>query len=168
LAVCVILLIHESLRRGLTFVAKNTRDLANIDALSDWGHAIDFVRMQGLMLQQTQAEDFVIVTGVQYKVRQFIEKIARALGMPMRLEGAGVNDVGYWNEQAVIKIDSRHFRPFEVETLLATRLKSSKSSAGYPNHAGRDDCRNCWIRLADANKHALLKKNGYEVSASVE
>jgi hypothetical protein len=74
--------------------------MGNIDALRDWGHAKDYVRMQWLMLQQDQAEDFVIATGVQYSVRQFIEKTAAALGMQMRWEGTGVDEVGYWNDQA--------------------------------------------------------------------
>jgi len=77
--------------------------MGNIDALRDWCHAKDYVRMQWLMLQQDHAEDYVIATGVQYSVRQFIEKTAAALGMQMRWEGAGVNEVGYWlNPTAVI------------------------------------------------------------------
>ena len=112
-----ILFNHESPRRGETFVTRKiTRGLANIsqgleeclfmgniDALRDWGHAKDYVRMQWLMLQQDKPEDFVIATGVQYSVRQFIEKTAAALGMQIRWEGEGVNEVGYWtNPQPVI------------------------------------------------------------------
>jgi GDPmannose 4,6-dehydratase len=112
-----ILFNHESPRRGETFVTRKiTRGLANIsqgleeclfmgniDALRDWGHAKDYVRMQWLMLQQDKPEDFVIATGVQYSVRQFIEKTAAALGMQIRWEGDGVNEVGYWtNPQPVI------------------------------------------------------------------
>ena len=105
-----ILFNHESPRRGETFVTRKiTRGLANIsqgledclymgniDALRDWGHAKDYVRMQWMMLQQEQAEDFVIATGVQYSVRQFIEWTAEELGMPLRWEGEGVDEVGYW------------------------------------------------------------------------
>ena len=107
--------------------------MGNIDALRDWGHAKDYVRMQWLMLQQDKPEDFVIATGVQYSVRQFIEKTAAALGMQLRWEGEGVNEVGYWINrhceersdaaihapQPIIRIDPRYFRPTEVETLLA-------------------------------------------------
>ena len=112
-----ILFNHESPRRGETFVTRKiTRGLANIsqaletclymgniDALRDWGHAKDYVRVQWLMLQQDKPEDFVIATGVQYSVRQFIEKTATVLGMQLRWEGEGVNEVGYWtNPPAVI------------------------------------------------------------------
>jgi GDPmannose 4,6-dehydratase len=112
-----ILFNHESPRRGETFVTRKiTRGLANIsqgleeclfmgniDALRDWGHAKDYVRMQWLMLQQDTPEDFVIATGVQYSVRQFIEKTAAALGMQIRWEGEGVNEIGYWtNPQPVM------------------------------------------------------------------
>ena len=178
-----ILFNHESPRRGETFVTRKiTRGLANIsqglesclylgniDALRDWGHAKDYVRMQWLMLQQGHAEDFVIATGVQYNVRQFIEKTAAALGMQMRWEGAGVNEVGYWNDNAVIKIDPRYFRPTEVETLLGDPTKAKQKLGWVPEitldlmieeMAASD--------LAEAKKHALLKKHGYDVSVSVE
>jgi GDPmannose 4,6-dehydratase len=178
-----ILFNHESPRRGETFVTRKiTRGLANIsqglesclymgniDALRDWGHAKDYVRMQWLMLQQDHAEDFVIATGVQYSVRQFIEKTAAALGMQMRWEGTGVNEVGYWNDKAVIKIDPRYFRPTEVETLLGDPSKAKQKLDWVPEitldqmieeMAAAD--------LAEAKKHALLKKHGYDVSVSVE
>ncbi|MCX8520295.1 MAG: GDP-mannose 4,6-dehydratase, partial [Rhodoferax sp.] len=117
-----ILFNHESPRRGETFVTRKiTRGLANInqgleeclymgniDALRDWGHAKDYVRMQWLMLQQAQPEDFVIATGRQYSVRQFIEWTAQELGMDIRWQGQGVQEVGYWGERAVVKIDPRY------------------------------------------------------------
>jgi GDPmannose 4,6-dehydratase len=178
-----ILFNHESPRRGETFVTRKiTRGLANIsqglesclymgniDALRDWGHAKDYVRMQWLMLQQDHAEDFVIATGVQYTVRQFIEKTAFALGMQMRWEGTGVDEVGYWNDQPVIKIDPRYFRPTEVETLLGDPSKAKQKLGWVPEitlvqmieeMAASD--------LAEAKKHALLKKHGYDVTVSVE
>jgi GDPmannose 4,6-dehydratase len=178
-----ILFNHESPRRGETFVTRKiTRGLANIsqglesclymgnlDALRDWGHAKDYVRMQWLMLQQDHAEDFVIATGVQYSVRQFIEKTAAALGMQIRWDDTGVNEVGYWNDQAVIKIDPRYFRPTEVETLLGDPTKAKQKLSWVPEitldqmieeMAAAD--------LAEAKKHALLKKHGYDVSVSVE
>ena len=118
-----ILFNHESPRRGETFVTRKiTRGLANIslgledclymgniDALRDWGHAKDYVRMQWMMLQQDSAEDFVIATGVQYSVRQFIEWTAAALGMEIRWEGTGVDEVGYWTNRHPQE-PSRHFR----------------------------------------------------------
>jgi GDPmannose 4,6-dehydratase len=178
-----ILFNHESPRRGETFVTRKiTRGLANIshglesclymgniDALRDWGHAKDYVRMQWLMLQQDHAEDFVIATGVQYTVRQFIEKTATALGMQMRWEGEGENEVGYWNDQAVIKIDPRYFRPTEVETLLGDPSKA-KQKLGWVPEITLDQMieEMAAADLAEAKKHALLKKHGYDVSVSVE
>lgn len=178
-----ILFNHESPRRGETFVTRKiTRGLANIsqglesclymgniDALRDWGHAKDYVRMQWLMLQQDQAEDFVIATGVQYSVRQFIEKTAIALGMQLRWEGVGVNEVGYWNDQMVIKIDPRYFRPTEVETLLGDPTKA-KQKLGWVPEITLDQMieEMAASDLADAKKHALLKKHGYEVNVSFE
>ena len=117
-----ILFNHESPRRGETFVTRKiTRGLANIsqgleeclfmgniDALRDWGHAKDYVRMQWLMLQQDKPEDFVIATGVQYSVRQFIEKTAAALGMQIRWEGEGVNEVGYWTNPQLAMAGANH------------------------------------------------------------
>ena len=178
-----ILFNHESPRRGETFVTRKiTRGLANIsqglescvymgniDSLRDWGHTKDYVRMQWLMLQQDHAEDFVIATGVQYTVRQFIEKTAIALGKSMRWEGTGVNEVGYWNDQAVIKIDPRYFRPTEVETLLGDPSKA-KQKLGWVPEITLDQMieEMAASDLADAKKHALLKIHGYEVSVSVE
>jgi GDPmannose 4,6-dehydratase len=191
-----ILFNHESPRRGETFVTRKiTRGLANIhqgledclyvgniDALRDWGHAKDYVRMQWLMLQQEQAEDFVIATGVQYSVRQFIEKTAVALGMRLRWEGQGVNEVGYWvnppvllgggrseGERQIIKIDSRYFRPTEVETLLGDPTKA-KEKLGWVPEITLDQMVKEMVAcdLADSKKHALLKQHGYQIVVSVE
>ena len=178
-----ILFNHESPRRGETFVTRKiTRGLANIsqgledclfmgniDALRDWGHAKDYVRMQWMMLQQDHAEDFVIATGVQYTVRQFIEKAAAALGKPMRWEGEGVNEVGYWGDQAVVRIDPRYFRPTEVETLLGDPSKA-KAKLGWVPEITLDELVREMVAsdLADAKKHALLKKHGYLVNVSLE
>jgi GDPmannose 4,6-dehydratase len=178
-----ILFNHESPRRGETFVTRKiTRGLANIsqglesclymgniDALRDWGHAKDYVRMQWLMLQQTQAEDFVIATGVQYTVRQFIEKTAAALGMQLRWEGSSVNEVGYWNDQPIIRIDPRYFRPTEVETLLGDPTKA-KQKLGWVPEITLDQMieEMAAADLAEAKKHALLQRHGYDVSVSVE
>lgn len=178
-----ILFNHESPRRGETFVTRKiTRGLANIsqgvedclymgnmDALRDWGHAKDYVRMQWLMLQQEKPEDFVIATGVQYSVRQFVEKAAAALGMPLRWQGEGVNEVGYWNDKPIIRIDPRYFRPTEVETLLGDPRKA-KERLGWVPEITLDEMVAEMVAsdLADARKHALLKKHGHQVAVSVE
>ena len=190
-----ILFNHESPRRGETFVTRKiTRGLANIsqgledclymgnlDALRDWGHAKDYVRMQWLMLQQDTAEDFVIATGVQYSVRQFLEKTAASLGMQMRWEGNGVDEVGYWSptqslnprlkscENPVVRIDPRYFRPTEVETLLGDPSKA-KQKLGWVPEITLDQmiAEMTAVDLAEAKKHALLKNHGYKVSVSVE
>jgi len=178
-----ILFNHESPRRGETFVTRKiTRGLANIslgledclymgniDALRDWGHAKDYVRMQWLMLQQDQPEDFVIATGVQYSVRQFIEWTAAALGMQLRWEGTGVNEVGYWNDTPIVKIDPRYFRPTEVETLLGDPTKAKEKLGWVPEITAQEMCAEMVANdLAQAQQHALLKQHGYKISVSVE
>ena len=178
-----ILFNHESPRRSETFVTRKiTRGLANvsqgledclymgnIDALRDWGHAKDYVRMQWLMLQQDQAEDFVIATGKQYSVRRFIEWTAAELGMPLRWEGAGVEEVGYWGDKAVVRIDPRYFRPAEVETLLGDPTKAKQKLGWVPEITAQEMCREMVVNdLAKAKQHALLKANGYRVNVSLE
>jgi GDPmannose 4,6-dehydratase len=184
-----ILFNHESPRRGETFVTRKiTRGLANIsqglqdclymgniDALRDWGHAKDYVRMQWLMLQQDHPEDFVIATGVQHTVRQFIEWTANELGMPLRWEGAGVNEVAYaclpdaTQETAVVRIDARYFRPTEVETLLGDPSKAKQKLGWVPEITAQAMCQEMvQADLADAKKHALLKMHGYDVNVSAE
>jgi GDPmannose 4,6-dehydratase len=190
-----ILFNHESPRRGETFVTRKiTRGLANvsqgletclfmgnIDALRDWGHAKDYVRMQWMMLQQEQAEDFVIATGVQYSVRQFIEKTANALGMQLRWEGSGVNEVGYWTnpltpqgekgegDRCIIKIDSRYFRPTEVETLLGDPSKAKEKLGWVPEISLHELVQEMVaVDLAQAKQHALLVHHGYNVKVSIE
>ncbi len=190
-----ILFNHESPRRGETFVTRKiTRGLANIsqglesclymgniDALRDWGHAKDYVRMQWMMLQQDQPEDFVIATGVQYSVRQFINWTAEALGMQLRWEGEGVNEVGYWlnppsaiASQArqsipIVKFDPRYFRPTEVETLLGDPSKAKQKLGWVPEITVQEMCQEMVAHdLALAKQHALLKANGYNVNVSVE
>lgn len=199
-----ILFNHESPRRGETFVTRKiTRGLANInlgleeclymgniDALRDWGHAKDYVRMQWLMLQQDQPEDFVIATGVQYSVRQFIEWSAAELGMQLRWEGEGVNEKGYWlnppsslpfllgesagegcrkGERCIISIDPRYFRPAEVETLLGDPSKAKQKLHWMPEITVQEMCSEMVASdLAQAKQHALLKQHGYQVNVSVE
>ena len=191
-----ILFNHESPRRGETFVTRKiTRGLANIhqgledclymgniDALRDWGHAKDYVRMQWMMLQQDQPEDFVIATGVQYSVREFIEWSAAALGMTIRWEGTGVNEVGYWlnppltpgegrdeGARPIVKIDPRYFRPAEVETLLGDPTKAKTKLGWTPEITAQEMCKEMVVNdLAQAKQHALLKRHGYQVNVSVE
>ncbi len=199
-----ILFNHESPRRGETFVTRKiTRGLANIslgledclymgniDALRDWGHAKDYVRMQWMMLQQDVPEDFVIATGKQYSVRQFIEWTAAELGIQLRWEGEGVNEKGYWlnppaslslpvgesrsdgrktGERCVVSIDPRYFRPTEVETLLGDPSKAKQKLGWVPEITAQEMCAEMVAYdLVQARQHALLKANGYQVSVSVE
>ena len=178
-----ILFNHESPRRGETFVTRKiTRGLANIsqgledclymgniDALRDWGHAKDYVRMQWMMLQQDTPEDFVIATGKQYSVRQFIEWTAQELGMDLRWQGQGVDEVGYWNDKPIVKIDPRYFRPAEVETLLGDPSKAKEKLGWVPEITAQEMCKEMVVSdLAQAKQHALLKASGYAVSVSVE
>jgi GDPmannose 4,6-dehydratase len=178
-----ILFNHESPRRGETFVTRKiTRGLANInqgleeclymgniDALRDWGHAKDYVRMQWLMLQQDKPEDFVIATGVQYTVRQFIEWTAQELGMPIRWEGQGVDEVGYHGDKAIVRIDPRYFRPTEVETLLGDPSKAKQKLGWVPEITVQEMCKEMVAGdLAKAKQHALLKASGYNVNVSIE
>jgi GDPmannose 4,6-dehydratase len=174
-----ILFNHESPRRGETFVTRKiTRGMANInqgledclymgniDALRDWGHAKDYVRMQWMMLQQDQPEDFVIATGVQYSVRQFINWTAEALGMALRWKGEGVNEVAYWNEKPVVRIDPRYFRPTEVETLLGDPRKAKQKLGWVPEITAQEMCKEMVAHdLEQAKQHALLKRHGHQVT----
>ena len=190
-----ILFNHESPRRGETFVTRKiTRGLANIaqgleqclymgnlDALRDWGHAKDYVRMQWMMLQQDQPEDFVIATGVQYSVRQFITWSAEELGITLKFEGQGVNETatvaaisgtnapGLKVGDVVVKIDPRYFRPTEVETLLGDPSKAKAKLGWTPEIAVQQMCAEMVATdLDEAKKHALLKKHGYQLNVSVE
>ena len=190
-----ILFNHESPRRGETFVTRKiTRGLANIaqgldtclymgnlDALRDWGHAKDYVRMQWLMLQQDQPEDFVIATGVQYSVRQFIAWSAAELGVTLRFEGKGVDEVAIvaaieGNKapalkvgDIVVRVDPRYFRPTEVETLLGDPSKAKAKLGWVPEITVQEMCAEMVAAdLAEAQRNALLKSHGYEVNVSVE
>ncbi len=189
-----ILFNHESPRRGETFVTRKiTRGLANIsqgledclymgniDSLRDWGHAKDYVRMQWLMLQQETPEDFVIATGVQYSVRQFIDKAAAELGITLRWEGSGIDETGIVVAiksefpgvklgDVIVKIDPRYFRPTEVETLLGDPSKA-KQKLGWEPEITLDQMIKEMVStdLAQAKQHALLKQHGYSVNVSAE
>ncbi len=182
-----ILFNHESPRRGETFVTRKiTRGLANIsqgledclylgnlDALRDWGHAKDYVRMQWLMLQQEQPEDFVIATGIQYSVRQFIQFAAEALDMKLRWQGQGVNEVAYWvnngSEKPVIRVDPRYYRPTEVETLLGDATQAQQKLGWASEITLQQMCQEMVDEdLKVSRSKALLRTNGYQVSVSME
>ena len=190
-----ILFNHESPRRGETFVTRKiTRGLANIaqgledclymgnmDALRDWGHAKDYVRMQWMMLQQEQPEDFVIATGVQYSVRQFIQWSAQELGITLKFEGQDVSEVAIVEKivsdkcpalqvgQTIVRIDPRYFRPTEVETLLGDPSKAKQKLGWVPEITVQQMCHEMVASdLQEAQRNSLLKANGYPVSVSVE
>lgn len=190
-----ILFNHESPRRGETFVTRKiTRGLANIaqgleaclymgnmDALRDWGHAKDYVRMQWMMLQQDKPQDFVIATGVQVSVREFIRRAAARLGLTLAFEGQGVDEqarvVAIEGDHApalkvgdvVVKVDPRYFRPAEVETLLGDPTKA-KEVLGWEPEITLDEMIDEMVTadLSQARQHALLKQHGYAVSVGTE
>ncbi|MDD2366933.1 MAG: GDP-mannose 4,6-dehydratase [Desulfuromonadaceae bacterium] len=190
-----ILFNHESPRRGETFVTRKiTRGLANIsqgleeclymgniDSLRDWGHARDYVKMQWLMLQQEQPEDFVIATGIQYSVRQFIIWTAEELGITLQFRGDGVDETasvlsfdkernhGLKEGDVIVRIDPRYFRPSEVETLLGDPSKAKEKLGWTPEITAQEMCAEM-VRfdLEEAKRHALLKSHGFRVAVSTE
>jgi GDPmannose 4,6-dehydratase len=179
---------HESPLRGETFVTRKiTRAIArialglqdclylgNMSALRDWGHARDYVEMQWLMLQQSQAEDFVIATGVQYSVRQFVERSAAELGVTIRFEGEGAQEVGVvaavTGDKAklkvgdvIVKVDPRYYRPTEVETLLGDPSKA-KNKLGWTPRTTFDELVKEMIEAdyTSARKDSLIKLAGFQ------
>ena len=176
-----ILFNHESPIRGETFVTRKiTRALAriklglqnclflgNMGSKRDWGHAKDYVEMQWLMLQQDQPEDFVIATGVQYSVRDFVNAAAKELGMAIRWEGKDVGEKGYWKtadgEKLIVAVDPRHFRPTEVETLLGDPSKA-KAKLGWVPKTTFDELVAEMVRedLKSAERDELVKHHGYK------
>ncbi|MEA3544570.1 MAG: GDP-mannose 4,6-dehydratase, partial [Thermodesulfobacteriota bacterium] len=192
-----ILFNHESPRRGETFVTRKiTRAIANIsqgledclylgnmDALRDWGHARDYVEMQWLMLQQEQPDDFVIATGVQYSVRQFVEFAAAELGIGIRWEGSGVAEIGIVDsisekspvtdhqllDKMIVAVDPRYFRPTEVETLLGDPTKAKKKLGWVPKVTLRELVGEMVLAdLETAKKNCLLNGHGYKVAVVKE
>lgn len=190
-----ILFNHESPRRGETFVTRKiTRGLANIaqglepclymgniDALRDWGHAHDYVRMQWMMLQQDEPDDFVIATGQQYSVREFIRWSAEELGIELEFSGQGTDEIatisGIAGDKApalkvgdvIMRIDKRYFRPTEVETLLGDPSKAREKLGWEPEISAREMCAEMVAAdLKEAQRHAFLKANGFELPVSME
>ena len=177
-----ILFNHESPLRGETFVTRKiTRALSriklglqdclylgNIDARRDWGHAKDYVEMQWLMLQQEQPEDFVIATGEQYSVREFINIAARELDMVISWEGEGIDEVGTvkcgeYETKTIIKIDVRHFRPTEVETLLGDASKAREKLGWTPKISFAELVKEMvMFDLSEAEKDDLCVQQGFK------
>ena len=190
-----ILFNHESPRRGETFVTRKiTRGLANIaqgldqclymgnlDALRDWGHAKDYVRMQWMMLQQEAPEDFVIATGKQYSVRQFIRWSAEELGITLRFEGEGLGELAIVDAidgdkapalkpgDVVVRIDPRYFRPAEVETLLGDPANAKSKLGWEPEITVQEMCAEMVAADLDAaRQHAALRDMGHKVAQARE
>ena len=190
-----ILFNHESPRRGETFVTRKiTRALANIsqgleqclylgnmDALRDWGHAKDYVRMQWMMLQQEHAEDFVIATGKQISVREFIKLSSRELGIELEFSGDGLDEIAAVSAisgdnaaalnigDVIVKVDPRYFRPAEVETLLGNPAKAKAKLGWTPEITVEEMCAEMVANdLGSAKRHALLKLHGHDISIALE
>jgi len=190
-----ILFNHESPRRGETFATRKiTRGLSNIaqglekclymgniNALRDWGHAKDYVRMQWMMLQQDSPDDFCIATGIQYSVRQFIQWSALEIGIAIHFEGKGLNEVGIVESikgdnapalkvgDIIFRVDKRYFRPAEVETLLGSSKKAKDELGWVPEITVQEMCTEM-VRedLKKAKRNALLKEHGYKIHISKE
>jgi GDPmannose 4,6-dehydratase len=188
-----ILFNHESPLRGETFVTRKiTRALArialglqeclylgNLDALRDWGHARDYVEMQWLMLQQNQAEDFVIATGRQHSVREFVDAAAKALGIELAWDGSGVQSTAHITHcgvhaalqpgQVIVRVDPRYFRPTEVETLLGDASKAH-AKLGWQSRISFSELVQEMVEadLDAARKYALVRQNGFKAHAHHE
>ncbi|WP_417806471.1 GDP-mannose 4,6-dehydratase [Thioclava sp.] len=190
-----ILFNHESPRRGETFVTRKiTRGLTNIsqglepclymgniDSLRDWGHAKDYVRMQWMMLQQDEPEDYVIATGKQYSVREFIQWSAAELGLTLEFSGSGVDEIATVSKiegdkapalsvgDVVMRIDPRYFRPAEVETLLGNPAKAKQKLGWVPEITAQEMCAEMIAEdFKIARRYALLKAHGLELPVSLE
>ncbi|MEN3756006.1 GDP-mannose 4,6-dehydratase [Aeromonas veronii] len=190
-----ILFNHESPRRGETFVTRKiTRAIANIaqgieqclylgnmDSLRDWGHAKDYVRMQWMMLQQDVAEDFVIATGKQISVREFVRMSAKEAGIELEFSGEGVDEIATVTAvtgdnapavnvgDVIVRVDPRYFRPAEVETLLGDPAKAKAKLGWVPEITVEEMCAEMVANdLQQAKQYALLKANGFDVAISLE
>ena len=136
--------------------------LGNLDARRDWGHAKDFVEMQWLMLQQDQPEDFVIATGIQHSVRDFVNAAASELGMQIAWQGDGVDEVGSWQDRVIVRVDPRYFRPTEVETLLGDASKA-RSQLKWSPKISFDELVAEMVRedFKSAERDEVVKKHGF-------
>jgi GDPmannose 4,6-dehydratase len=171
-----ILFNHESPVRGETFVTRKiTRALTriklglqerlylgNMDAKRDWGHAKDYVRMQWLMLQQDEPEDFTISTGEQHTVREFVEVAAKELGIDIKWQGSGINEKGSWQGKTIVSIDTRYFRPTEVETLLGDSTKAKEKLGWSPKITFTELVKEMITAdLQEAERDHLCRTEGY-------
>jgi GDPmannose 4,6-dehydratase len=190
-----ILFNHESPRRGETFVTRKiTRSIANIsqglesclqlgnmDSLRDWGHAKDYVRMQWMMLQQEQADDFVIATGKQISVREFVRMSAKEAGIELEFSGEGVDEIATVTAvdkaiapsvevgDVIVRVNPKFFRPAEVETLLGDPSKAKAKLGWVPEITVEEMCAEMVQHdINKAKQHVLLKANGFDVSISLE
>ena len=190
-----ILFNHESPRRGETFVTRKiTRGIANIaqglekclflgnmDSLRDWGHSKDYVRMQWMMLQQEEAEDFVIATGKQISVREFVRMSAKEAGIGVEFSGEGVDEIATITSvdsskapalsvgQVIVRVDPRYFRPAEVETLLGDPTKAKEKLGWVPEITVEEMCAEMVASdLEKAKRHALLEAHGHHVAVTIE
>jgi GDPmannose 4,6-dehydratase len=190
-----ILFNHESPRRGETFVTRKiTRAISNIaqglesclylgnmDALRDWGHAKDYVRMQWMMLQQDVADDFVIATGKQISVREFVTLSAKEAGIELEFTGSGLDEVATVTAingsnapaikvgDVIVKVDPRYFRPAEVETLLGDPTKAKEKLGWTPQITVEQMCAEMVANdLNKAKQHAILKEHGYNLAVAIE
>ena len=186
---------HESPRRGETFVTRKiTRAIANIaqglekclylgnmNALRDWGHAKDYVRMQWMMLHQDKPEDFVIATGKQISVREFVRMSASEAGIELEFSGEGVDEIATVSAingenassvkvgDVIVRVDPRYFRPAEVETLLGDPAKAKEKLGWVPEITVEEMCAEMVAAdLIKAKQHALLKSHGYDVAVALE
>ncbi|PJC86315.1 GDP-mannose 4,6-dehydratase [Vibrio sp. HA2012] len=190
-----ILFNHESPRRGETFVTRkitrtlanisqgleNTLELGNLDSLRDWGHAKDYVRMQWLMLQQDKPEDYVIATGYQISVREFVKMSAKELGIDLEFQGSGVEEVGLVRSvdhsispevkvgDVIVKVNEKFFRPAEVDTLLGDPTKAKKNLGWIPEITVEKMCSEMVAEdLKNAKRSLVLKTNGLDLPVSLE
>ncbi|WP_069470409.1 GDP-mannose 4,6-dehydratase [Candidatus Marithrix sp. Canyon 246] len=173
-----ILFNHESKLRGETFVTRkitraltrislglqNCVYLGNLEAKRDWGHAKDYVEMQWLMLQQQQAEDFVIATGVQYSVRDFVQQAAQVLGMTIEWQGQSEEEIGICNDKVIVRINPRYYRPTEVETLLGDASKAKDKLGWQPRISFEELVKEMVLNdLEAAKRDSLVKEHGFGV-----
>ena len=178
-----ILFNHESPKRGETFVTRKiTKSLAriklglqnklligNLDSKRDWGHAKDYVEMQWLMLQQNEPDDFVISTGLQYSVRDFINYSAKELNMNIEWKGSGINEIGLIDGKKIIEVDSRYFRPTEVNSLLGDSSKAKKKFDWSPKISFEELVKEMvQFDLEIAKRDQLIKDSGFKINNHFE
>jgi GDPmannose 4,6-dehydratase len=176
--------VTRKITRGLANIAQGLEKclfLGNIDSLRDWGHAKDYVRMQRMMLQQDQPDDFVIATGKQISVREFVRMSAREVGIELEFTGEGVEEIATVASadaskapaveagDVIVRVDPRYFRPAEVETLLGDPAKAKEKLGWVPEITVEEMCKEMVASDLDtARQHSLLKAHGHHVSVSKE